>query len=298
MKRLFLLIFSIGIGFANRADAAACCGGGLALPALIVGDDRAQVTTSYAYSQVIDDVAADATWQTRDSVETSETFKLEAAHIFWDRWQAGFAIPIVRRTRGGYASSGPGDVAATVGYEYLPDWDYNPWRPRGLGFLQLTAPTGRSVYETDGPYQLDSRGRGFWTLSAGTLLSKVVGKYDLFTTIEGHRSFERSYQHTHLQETLHPGYGTDLGIGGGYNLAKLRFGGSITWSYEDPVDVTGTESSNGYAQQFATAALTAGYLFDDWIASASYMDQTLFGQPLNTTLGRGATVILQRHWFR
>jgi hypothetical protein len=279
--------------------AAACCGGGFAAPALIVGDDFAKVTASYAYSSVVSDVGADAYWRKLAADESSETLKLDAARVFWDSWQAGLSLPLVRRRKAGQSSTGLGDATASLGYEYLPDWDYNPWRPRGLGYLQLTAPTGKSVDEASAAFQLDSRGRGYWAAGLGTILTKIWGSWDAFVSLEGHRSFSREFRNEQFQGILHPGYGGAWGLGGGWNASALRLGASLTWSYEDPVGVTGTVTSPGSPQRFATAAVSASYLLSDlWAGTLTYADQTRFGAPTNTTLGRGVTLLVQRRWER
>jgi hypothetical protein len=295
--RLFLLFLSSVCG--AQAWAAACCGGGFAAPALILGDDQAQFSAAYGYSQVIDDVGSDSLWHKRDTRETSETYKIEGAHIFKDRWQAGVSIPAVRRARAAENSMGLGDISGTLGYEYLPDWDYNPWRPKGLGFFQLTAPTGRSVNETDTIYQLDARGRGFWAVGVGTVLSKIYGKWDVFADFDVHRSFNKKYSNSQFDGSLKPGFGGNLGGGAGYNLAKWRFGGALAWTYEDPIATSGSIESRGSAQRYATANVSATYLLpEEWSATLTYVDQTLFGSPATTSLGRGAMLVAQKRWPR
>lgn len=294
----FLISFSAALVSSNTLGAA-CCGGGFAAPALIVGDDKAQFTTSYGYSHVVTDVGADALWRKRTTAEASETFKAEAAHIFYDRWQAGLSIPVVRRSRAAESFSGLGDLSGTIGYEYLPDWDYSPLRPKGLAFLQLVLPTGRSINEASSVHQLDARGRGFWSLGIGTILTKVRGRWDLYSSLDVHRSFATSYNNATSQGTLHPGYGGGLGFGAGFNLAALRLGGGLLWSYEDPVDATGTLTSRGSPQRYANASLSASYLLqNEWATTLTYFDQTTFGRPLNTSLGRGVIFYLQKRWLR
>ncbi len=297
----FHLFFSIIISalFTQHAFAAACCGGGFAAPSVIVNDDKAQATISYSQSKITDDVAGDKLWRRRESDEISETYKIEAAHIFFDRWQGGLSVPIIKRTRAQNSSAGLGDISATLGYEYLTDWDYNPWRPKGIGFFQMTAPTGKSISESDSIYQLDARGRGFWAIGFGTILTKVIGRWDIFINTDVHRSFDKNYDNSQSQGTLKPGYGGNFGIGAGYNYFSFRFGPSITWSFEDPVDVVGTSTSRGSAQRFATLSLVGSYLVDqDWAATLSYTDQSLIGNPVNTSLGRGVMLVLQKRWSR
>lgn len=284
---------------AQNAGAAACCGGGFAAPSLIVGDDKAQVTVSYAHSRIVSDVGTDELWRRRSSRESGETWKIDAAHIFADRWQAGFSVPVVKRSRGANDSAGLGDVSATLGYEILPDWDYNPWRPKGTGFLQLTLPTGKSIHESDNLFQLDSRGRGFWALGAGTVLTKSWGSWDVFASLDAHRSFRKEYANSQSSGRLEPGWGGNMGGGAGLSFSDFRVGSSLLWSYEEPVKVTGSSSSAGSFQRLATATLSGSYLFErQWAATLTYSDQTLFGKPVNTSLGRGAVLLVQRRWER
>ena len=300
MKRSFPSFFSFLIfSITPKLFAAACCGGGFAAPSLIVGDEKAQLTTSYTHSQITDDVGADSFWRHRDSKETSDSIKLEGAHIFQDRWQAGGSVPVIRRGRAGEQSTGIGDMAATLGYEYLPDWDYSPWRPKGLGFLQLTLPTGKSINEADSTYQLDSRGRGFWAIGAGTVLTKIIDRWDVFLSFDLHKSFNKKYSNSQSSGTLKPNMGGNLGLGGGYNADVFRFGASLTWTYEDPVHVEGTTSSTGTLQRYATAGLSGSYLFSEELAATlTYANQTWFGSPVNTSLGQSLTIFLQKRWSR
>jgi hypothetical protein len=296
MKLFFLLLFSSA---SPATWAAACCGGGFSVPSLITGDEKAQLSTSYGYSQITDEVGTDNYWRRRETNESSETLKIEASHIFADRFQSGVTVPVVRRSRSGEQSSGLGDVSGVMGYEYLPDWDYNPWRPRGHGYLQMTAPTGRSINEADATYQLDSRGRGFWAIGVGTVLSKAIGRWDVLSTIEGHRSFDKRYSNSQTSGTLKPGYGGSFGLGAGYNWRSLRFGAGLSWLYEDAVSMRGTVNAEGSPQRYTTATLSASYILPhEWTATLTYADQTQFGRPVNTTLGRGATLFLQKRWLR
>lgn len=298
MKPLFLLLFSL-LTSQSSAWAAACCGGGFAAPSIIAGDDKAQLTTSYSYSEVvIDNVDSRGVWRKWDTHQQVQTFRIEGAHLISDRWQAGGSIPIVQRSRLEQSYSGLGDVTGAVAYEYLPDWDYNPYRPKGIGFLQLTLPTGKSKAESE-IGGLDSRGNGFWALGLGTLLTKSLGHWDLFSNFEIHRSFDKQVSSSQVNGTLKPGFGGNFGLGGGFNTSSWRFGSSITWAHEDPIDIQGTTTSKGSVERYATGVFSASYLAGrEWAGTFSYSDQTLFGSPINTSLGRSVALQLQRRWGR
>ena len=293
------LALGVWLGWSSQASAAACCGGGFAAPAMIAGDDRAQITTSYSYSEVaVDSIDSQGVWHTWDHHQHSQTLRLEGAKIIDDRWQTGFAIPIITRTRLEQSSSGLGDVAISGGYEYLPDWDYNPYRPKGIGFLQLTLPTGRAKAESENG-GLDSRGNGFLEIGVGTLLTKAIHRWDVVTSLEAHRGFEKPVSNSQIQGTLQPGFGGSFAIGAGYNTAHWRWGSSISWTYEDPISIRGTPNIDGASERFATATASASYLAnDDWAGTLSYADQTLFGSPVNTSLAKSVALQVQRRWGR
>jgi hypothetical protein len=284
-----------------KAHGAACCGGGFAAPSIIAGDDKAQLTSSFSsFTVVIDNVSPQGIWRKWDVHQQVQTFKIEGAHIFWDRYQAGFSLPVIQRSRGSLIYSGLGDVSTSIGYEYLPDWDYNPYRPKGIGFLQVIFPTGKSRADSE-IGGLDSRGNGFWALGLGTLLTKTWSRVDAFTSLEVHRSFGKDVSNSQFSGRLEPGLGGTFGLGLGYNTKDYRLGSSITWTYEDAIKTQSSSevTNNGSIERFATGVLSLSYMLDDeWAGTLSYSDQTLFGSPVNTSLGRGIALQLQKRWGR
>lgn len=301
MKSLTLLLISCSFLLSLETQAAACCGGGFAVPSLITGDDKALITTTYINSKIDTDVFSNGVWQKRSDSDVTQTYKIEGAHIFKDVFQYGFSLPLQTRERSGGLggdSTGLGDAALQLGYEYLPDWDYHPWRPKGVGFLTLTLPTGKSIYESDDALGLDSRGRGFWALGIGSALVKSWTRWDLNSTFEIHRSFEKQVNTAQLDGKIKPGTGGSLALGAGYNFKNLRLGSSIAWTYEDAIRME-NENSLGSAQRAATGTLLASYLFlDNWAGTVSYADQTWFGSPTNTSLAKNFSLSIQKRWPR
>jgi hypothetical protein len=285
--------------FPASAHAAACCGGGFGLPSIIAGDDKAQLGSSYSFSEVsVDNVDSRGIWRKWDEHQRVQTLKIEGAHLLSDRWQAGLTLPIIRRSFSGQTYSGLGDISSSLAFEYLPDWDYNPIRPKGIGFIQITAPTGKSKSESE-IGGLDSRGNGFWAIGIGTILSKSIRSFDVFLTAEGHRSFKKEFSNSQVRGTLNPGLGGSLGLGGGFNLKSWRLGTSISWAYEDPVKVRGTLNFDPSLERYATGVMALSYMpSDEWASTLTYSDQTLFGSPVNTSLARTVALQIQRRWGR
>lgn len=297
MKLSFLFLFNFLIS--SLAYGAACCGGSFAAPAIITGDDKAQFTSSLSYSEVVvANVNSSGVWSQWDENQKVQTFRMEGAHIISDRWQAGISVPVIQRSRLGQTYSGLGDVSTNLAYEYLTNWNYNPYRPKGIGYLQLSLPTGKSKAESE-VGGVDSRGNGFWALGAGTILTKTFGRWDGFTNLEIHRSFDKEISGSQMQGTVKPGYGGSFGLGAGYNTALWRFGSSLTWNYEDPIDIEGSLSVKGSIERYATATASASYMIDSELAGTlSYSDQTLIGAPVNTSLARTVSLLVQKRWLR
>lgn len=300
-KILFLMVTVVP---AHQVWAAACCGGGSSSASLISSDHRAILGTSYSYFQtVIDHVDGAGLWMPASDTQSTETLKVDYSHTWMDRFQTGISLPFVNRKRAGQNQSGLGDVAITQGYEYLPDWDYNPWRPQGIGFLQLTVPTGTSIQEADDFYKLSSRGRGFWSLGLGTLLSKNWRAWDASAQVEIHKSFSKHVNNDSFQGVLIPGWGESLNLGAGFNFRDYRVGSSLGLFYEDPVrtqsDRYANESQDAILQRYVTASMSFSYMpVEDWGFILTYSDQTLFGSPVNTSLGRSMTFLAQKKWAR
>lgn len=297
-----ICLFVISLSFTCHALAAACCGGGFAVPSLITGDDEAMLTTSYGYSKIDTDVSADGIWKRNNDNQVTQTFKIDAAHIFNDRFQYGASLPVVMRSRGGGGSTdGLGDATAMLGYEYLPDWDYSPYRPKGIAYLQLTLPTGKSIYDSENYDQLDTFGRGFWALGIGSSLTKTIRMWDFASLFEIHRSLPKTFDSAQAGGviTAHPGWGGSLNLNAGWNKGDFRLGTGLAWNYEDAVNVTGAVDSKGAPQRYATGSLVASYMWSqDWAGNFTYADQTLLGSPLNTTLSKSIFLSLQRRWPR
>lgn len=304
LKRQFrTLLFSFLLLIISKESfSAACCGAGFTVPSIITSDDQAQLAASYSRARIHADVNTIGDWRRRHEDDITDTYKLEGAHIFLDRWQTGISVPYQRRYRTGAqadTSAGFGDIALQLGYEYLPDWDYNPYRPKGIGYLSMITPTGRSIYESKDGSGIDSRGRGFWGLGVGTVLTKKWRSWDANSNLEGHYSLPKHVNNETTKGTVRPGYGGSFALGGGWNIKKLRLGGLINWFYEAATDVTGTSASEGNLKRYATGTLLVSYMLpENQSMILSYSDQTLFGSPYNSALSKSITVFYQKRWQR
>ena len=298
---LLFLLFDAGSAF-----GAPCCGGSSAIPTLITGDDRAQVQASISHGSIIGDAPNQGIPVFRSSTDSEnlDVFNLAGAYRITDRTQAGLGVPIVSRSRqtstAETSASGLGDVIVDFAYEALPDFTYSEWRPKGLVFLQATLPTGPSTYDSTLPFQIDARGRGFFTLGAGCAFLKTLSNWDFIFNLEVHRSFKRSITSQDGSGlTLIPSFGGTAMLGAGYSPGggSFRIGATLAPIYEGAMEVTGGIQSTSDPQLSWGTSIQAGYLIaEEWSAALNYTDQTLLGPAQNVSLSRSFALSIQRRW--
>ena len=295
-----LFLLSLTYFYSNLAFGAACCGGGVTAPSLILGDHHAQFTTQAILGEVVvGNVDPGGYWRRPQDHASLKTIKLDGAILLSDLWQLGLSLPITQRTLTDRTLTGVGDAGMSLGFEYLPDWDYNPIRPKGLGFLQITLPTAKSKFESQ-MSGLDSFGNGFFSLGIGSVLSKTINNFDIFLSGDAHQGFSKSIKTQALSGCLSPGLGANLGWGFGFNYEQFRLGTSITWTVESPVQFRGEgRSFDTGLERFATGSIALSYFESlEWSTTLAYLDQTWFGSPLNTSLSKSIALQIQRHWLR
>lgn len=295
----FLVIF---LSWGSFTQAASCCGGSFSFPALILGDDKAQVTSTYSYSEITDDVLSSGQWMKRDDGNQSQTLKIEGALLLADTWQAGLSVPVIaKKDRLHSSASGVGDVSLYLGHETFPELQYSRWKPRGVTFLQITLPTAPSIYDEEATTSNKIRGRGFLSLGGGVALVKTWRVWDANFSSEIHKSFERTAQGSAYngKTTVTPGWGTTQSVGLGWNKENLRLGSSVSFLYEEAIRIRGSTSSDGQNQKHFTWGVSGSYMLSQESAlTVVYSDQSLLGNPVNSTLSNTISVSYQQRWQR
>lgn len=296
MKSIFLSLLLIS----SQAFAGSCCGGKLSFPALILGEERSQFTGSISQSTISDEVLSSGKWIRRHDNNVSQNFKFDAAAFIDEYWQAGVSIPVMEKSaRSSSTSQGLGDVALFLGHVTFPEQTYSFWEPRGITFLQLTLPTGTSIYDENINEATEIRGRGFYSLGGGLILKKSWVTWDANLSIELHRSFSRKANNSSYagDTDVNPGWGLSQSLGVGWNYGDWRVGTAVSSLYEEAINISGATTSEGTEQQQFTASLSGSYMLTTQSAlSVNYSDQSLLGRPLNTSLAKSINIVYQQRF--
>ena len=294
------------------AHAAPCCAGGGSLPAMITGDEASQLTLTTSAGTVIGDAPAEGIPVFRSSRvrETSQLLKLDAATVFsgaFDRWQAGVSVPMLRHdywraTSGSNSAMAPGDVQLGTAFEFLPEWSYSEWKPKGFVFAQLTLPTGRSIYESTATDAVDVTGKGFTTASAGVILVKRWSVWDASLSAQVSHSMGRDFAALPGGEPLSvaPFWGASAGASVGWSRGAFRAGLRLQPTYVQALTTTAPSSVSVSSCKLTwdTGLDLTWLVHDDWSLSGAYVDQTLLGPAVNASLSRTVAVTLLHRWPR
>lgn len=285
-KPLTLFLLSL---FSVDAFSAACCGGGASLPNLITGDFKAQMTMSASNSAVTHSVDEDKNYKLRDknSREVSESLTLMGAYQFDDFWQVGLSIPIKKNTYktkdDSETSSGLGDLKLQLAYEFLPEFSYSKWKPRGFIFIQHTFNNAKSTHEVNKEHGTDALGKGFHTSSLGFSLIKIKRNFDFSFMTEYHRGLERSFKNGEQKYTIDPGTGYSMLLGLGYSPrnGSLRYGMNLVQSIENKSTTSGDIESKSAGKESLELGFNLGYMLGENSVVLSYTDQSFFGAGKN-----------------
>jgi len=299
MIRVIFFIFLNTVS--SLSLAAACCGGGSALPSLITTDDRSQFASSLSFGEVVvDSVNGAGYWFRNAHHQQVQTLKFDYAYVLDNDVQFGVTIPFVNKKFSDQSYSGLSDIQMSVGYEYLPELEYNLFKPKGFVYSGLIFPTGQSQY-TSQHSGLDSRGKQLWGITLGHVMSKTILNYDLIQIIDLHHYFDQSIVSPIADNVkVHHGLGGQLNIGAGYNWSKERLGLQIGWIYEDRIAVKNQSiDDSGFIEKYGQVVINYSHMLTDLTGvSVSYSDQTLLGSPENTSLSKTMSVQYTQRWTR
>lgn len=291
--RAIILFFLVLIS-SSSVYAAACCGGGSALPVLITGDYKGQIVFTGANSAVTHDSNQNGKISERDGRQSqvAESVMLSAAYAISPLWQIGTSIPYkVNSHSAGSAeesSRGLGDIKLQIGYEFLPEYYFSLWKPRGFLFIEQTIANSSSTYDADKPLRSDSLGNGFYTTAFGVSFIKTIYSFDYLFMGEIHQGFKRRFDVGESSFTVKPSIGYSGLVGAGHNFSNtnLRLGGTILYSREGKRSFVGDISSISNSSHFWEVGISISYLINDLSFSLNYKDQSFLGKAINTPLSK------------
>ena len=287
----------------SLALPAPCCGGHAALPSLITGFESFRLNSSFSYNSAVGDAPAEglAIFRDADGQLPTELLQISGSARVGRRFQLGASLNLS-------PSSGEiGDTDVTAGWEILPREDLTNLTPQLILFSQTTAPTGRSIYQSD-PHVgttpgSDVTGQGFWRTGVGIVATTTYQKWDAFGLLRVSRSFAGSFaepaKSVHKNLYVEPGISSDASLGLGYSISgEWRLGLAAQAATAEGMKITrdGTTDKTGASLVWPVSLQVTYFKSEQSTLSLTYLDETLLGPVRNTVLSRSANLLYSYRW--
>lgn len=289
MKKLISTLFLFFLS--DKLFAGSCCGGGSSSSLILTGDNVQEYSLGLVYRNDLGqtDNGGWASFHNDQTTDRQMVFNLQFQRQMAEYWQlaikSSFIQKDLEKQNRREKTSGAGDVDFQGTYEFLPEFTYSAWKPRGFGYLKLSIPTSNSLYDSTSPIYSDVRGTGLYSLSTGVFFIKHISDLTLKSAFEWQHFLGKHFAQTTILD--YDKLVVPLGVSYGLDPKPIAIGAGATWSYQTKKKFTGTISGSANPEYFWE--LNA---FANWIVSRetsigiSYSDSTLVGKNINSSLYR------------
>jgi hypothetical protein len=192
---------------------------------------------------------------------------------------------ILRKSGLDESEIGLGDVDLQGTYEYLPEYTFSNYKPRGFVYSKISIPTSKSLYNSESSIFTDVRGTGLYSLSLGNFFLKRLDNITLKFTTEWTHYFGKTYSQFKLHD--YEKFVFPLGIAYSPPESNFTLGLTDTFSYQTGKTLTGNINSKSTQEYFWELSTFVNYSPNrNEIWSLSYSDSTLQGNNINSPLYR------------
>ena len=235
-----LLAFSFLTLPVKKIIAASCCGGSSVAP--LIMSKEADNTVFFSLSK--DSLTHSADIKGRVNPFSSslnsviDQANLGLIHNVSSYIQIGGSVSFFKK----YAitdsqkesSSGLRDVSLQLNYEFLPEFYYSRWKPRGFIFTSINFSLADSIYESSQIFQTSAVGNGQNSISTGFYFVKDWGQWDLNFLVSTSRLFPKSFFDNNQLENIGGSYqaNSNLELGISPNLGAFRLGTGFNIFYQ------------------------------------------------------------------
>jgi hypothetical protein len=289
MKKIFLaLLFLV---FHNDLFAASCCGSGASSSLIIIGDNIQEYSLGFSYRNDLGqtDNKGWASFHGADVVDSQSAFNFQLQRQANDRYQFAIKSAIIQKNikkqNRKEVNQGMGDVDLQATFEFLPEFTYSVWKPRGFVYMKTTIPMSQSLYDSSSSIFSDVRGSGLYSLSMGTFFIKHISNITFKTTLEWQHFLAKDFAQMSLKS--YDKLFVPLGMSYAFDPSPFAFGLGASWSYQAPKKFSGSISATSNEEYFWDFNT-----FINWTISRehslglSYSDTTLIGKNINSSLYR------------
>lgn len=288
-------IYFLFIFLSARTYASSCCGGGGSSSMIITADNKMEMSLGYSFRKDIGQTNSQgySSLNSEQIRDESQNVDLGIHYQLLDYWQLASRVSLkskdIKKSGKTEIETGLGDIDIQATYEYLPEYNYSLWKPRGFLYSKLSIPTSKSLYDSQSTLFTDVRGAGLYSFSIGHFHLKKWGGWTVKLSTEVSRFFGKTYTNLKLED--YHKLLVSMGMSYAPENSDFSFGLNDTFSYQTPKKTTGTISSNSKKEYFWELGFFINYLQNrENLWSLSYSDSTLLGDSINSPLYRSVTL--------
>ncbi len=230
-----------------------------------------------------------ASFHNDKTTDYQNALNLQYQNQLFDRFQlaakSSFIQKVMNKQGRDESTYGLGDLDLQTTYEYLPEYTYSAYKPRGFVYGKVTIPNSKSLYDSRSVIFSDVRGSGLYAVSLGNLFLKKIGASTLKGGVELQHLFGRNFNQGQLSDynkVIVPlGYAYDL------DPIPLAIGFNSTWNYQTKKELRGDITLVSAKEYFWETGAFVNWVVDrnqTW--GLNYSDSTLVGKNINSPLYR------------
>jgi hypothetical protein len=288
MKTIFILITILS---SFNLFASSCCGGGSSSSMIITGDNQSEY--SFSFSQRTDIGATDSkgysTVNNQNVLDQQSVYNLQFQNLIADRLQVAvktsFVQKQIRKQNRFENESGFGDIELQGSFEFLPEYTFSAYKPRGFVYLKGSIPTSHSLYNSNSAVFSDVRGSGLYSLSAGSFFIKHISNWTLKSGAELQHLFGKNFNNVNLDS--YQKFYLPIGVAYSNQNWPITLGVNSTFNYQTSKTLSGAVNSTSGKEYFWELGT-----FVNWTISReetlglSLSDSSLVGKNINSSLYR------------
>ena len=304
-NRALITLTSLALLFLYQGPSfgAACCGGSSTAPLIMAKEMKSTVIFSLTKDSLTNSASNDGVTSSRSKELNSITDQLNVGAIYslspYLQLAGSFTYlsqyALTKATQ--ESSSGLKDATIQLNYEFLPEYFYSTWKPRGFIFSSFTTPIGKSIYDSKKPFQTDAISNGQYSLNSGLYFIKNWSQWDANFLVSLSHVFSKDFQANGqaIQVRDYQKFISNIEIGFTPENSNLRVGTLFNFSYQGEKKISNSPALN--ESYHLGLGINGIYQFSKFNIGINYLDQSFFNFAKNKELSQTIGVLFNQSFY-
>jgi len=289
--------------YQSRSFGAACCGGSSTAPLIMAKEMKSTVIFSLTKDSLTNSASNDGVTSRRSKEINSITDQLNVGAIYslspYLQIAGSFTYlsqhAVTKEAQ--ESSSGLKNGTIQFNYEFLPEYFYSTWKPRGFIFSSLTTPLGKSIYEAKKTFQTDAISDGQYSLNSGLYFLKNWSRWDANFLISFSHFFSKDFESNDqtIQVGNYQNFISNIEVGFTPESSNSRIGILFNFSYQGKKEISDNPILN--ESYHLGLGLNGLYQFSKFNIGINYLDQSFFNVAKNKELSQTIGVLFNQSFY-